>query len=90
MSDPFPPPDLGDLRSLARVAADAIDPEHLELEEGVCLTCLGNGVITIVVGGPDSFGNFDADEIVCPECHGTGTEAADPETHDLTDGGARF
>lgn len=89
MSDPFPPPDLGDLRSLARVAADALEPEDAA-PEGVCLTCMGAGVVTIAVGGPDSFGNYDTDETLCPECDGAGEPRPDPETGDLSDGGARF
>lgn len=88
LSRPLPGPERADLRFLARVAADALEPEH-PVPEGVCLTCVGNGVVTIAVGGPDSFGNYDTDEILCPECDGSGQERPDPETYDLSDGGGR-
>ena len=71
-ADPYPAPDLGDLRSLAVLAADVLAPE-VEPAEPVCLTCLGAGHETIAIGGPDRFGNWSTAEVYCSSCHGTGS-----------------
>ena len=34
-----------------------------------CERCDDNGVITVAVAGPDYWGNYDTDEILCPECN---------------------
>jgi len=35
-----------------------------------CTRCHGNEVITVAVDGPDYWGNYDTDEVACPECQG--------------------
>jgi len=33
-----------------------------------CTRCDGNGVITVGSDRPDYWGNYDTDEVACPEC----------------------
>lgn len=38
-----------------------------------CPECKGNGVVMVAMGDrPDHFGNWDAEEVDCRECDGTG------------------
>lgn len=37
-----------------------------------CPRCEGAGVIIMLIEGPDLFGNYDGEEVYCPDCNGMG------------------
>ena len=49
-------------------AQQALTDEEFDSMAPRCERCDDNGVITVVVAGPDYFGNYDTDEIECPDC----------------------
>ena len=58
-------------RSCAQLSRPSIqDAFKAFLAAQPCARCDGNEVITVAVGGPDYFGNYDTDEVACPECQG--------------------
>ena len=62
---------LNDMRS--NVAADycakatAVNELTEPDEPPTCPRCEDHGIVTVADGGPDRYGNYDTDEIMCPE-----------------------